>query len=266
MFNYFEEFYNSDYKEIQPNSDDKVIIFDKNSNLVLNNDSLFFSYGNGEIEKNCTYKFLCNFDNINYFICLTYDYKSENIMSLKESRSLSKKFDRWVIAYGFHIYSWYKKNQFCGLCGKMMEFHDDERSLKCENCNNVVFPKIAPASIVLITRGDELLLAKGHNFGNIYGLVAGFINPGESAEQCVSREILEETGLIVKNIKYRGSQPWPYSSTLMLAFEAEYESGDLKIDYNELADAKWFNKDNLPNIPTKDSIAGQLIRKFYNLD
>jgi NAD+ diphosphatase len=129
-----------------------------------------------------------------------------------------------------------------------------------------VWPQLATAIIVLIRRGDdEVLLARGRNFkSDFYGLIAGFVETGETLEQAVRREVMEETGLRIKNIRYFGSQPWPYPCGLMVGFNAEYESGELHVQREELKKAAWFHRDHLPNLPEKLSIARKLIDNWLN--
>jgi len=160
---------------------------------------------------------------------------------------------------------WDSNTRFCGVCGGPMKFHTDI-SKRCENCGKEVWPQLATAIIVLIHRGpDEVLLAKGRNFKrDFYGLIAGFVETGETLEEAVIREVKEETGLSIKNIRYFGSQPWPYPSGLMVGFNADYDSGELHVQREELKKAGWFQRDHLPNIPEKLSIARQLIDYWLN--
>ena len=155
---------------------------------------------------------------------------------------------------------WDRNTKFCGVCGGQMHFHTDI-SKRCEMCGKEVGPHLATAVIVLIRRGyDEILLARGRNFrSNFYGLIAGFVETGETLEEAVRREVMEETGLTIKNIRYFNSQPWPYPSGLMVGFTADYESGELHVQREELKMAGWFHRTNLPNLPEKLSIARRLI-------
>ena len=150
--------------------------------------------------------------------------------------------------------------RFCPTCGGRLEF-SSPISKKCQNCQKEIWPRINPAVIVLIYRGkDEILLSKGYNFrGTFYGLTAGFLETGESLEECIDREIMEETNLKVKNIRYFASQPWPYPSQEMIGFFAEYDSGEIKIQEEELSDCRWFKRGALPEIPSKISMARMLI-------
>ncbi len=159
---------------------------------------------------------------------------------------------------------WDQNTKYCGVCGGMMRFHTDI-SKRCEQCGKEVWPQLATAIIVLIHKGDEVLLAKGRKFkSDFYGLIAGFVETGETLEEAVNREVLEETGIKIKNIRYFGSQPWPYPSGLMVGFNAEYDSGDIHIQLEELKKAGWFHRDNLPNLPEKLSIARKLIDNWLD--
>ena len=154
---------------------------------------------------------------------------------------------------------WNDNSQYCGMCGCPMKFHTNI-SKRCTNCGKEVWPALATAIIVAITRGEEILLVQSKNFrGDYMGLVAGFVETGESLEEAVKRETLEETGISIKNIQYAGSQAWPYPSGLMIGYTAEYESGNLQIQRSELNKGGWYSLRNLPAIPGKVSLARQLI-------
>ena len=155
---------------------------------------------------------------------------------------------------------WDQNTRFCGVCGGPMAFHTDI-SKRCRHCGKEVWPQLATAVIVLIHRGpDEVLLARGRNFRtDFYGLIAGFVETGETLEEAVRREVREETGLSISNISYFASQPWPYPCGLMVGFNADYDGGELHVQREELKKAAWFHRDHLPNIPEKLSIARQLI-------
>lgn len=162
------------------------------------------------------------------------------------------------------LIDWYTSHRFCGTCGAQTVHHENERTLVCAACSLHFFPRISPCAIMLITKGDKILLAKSSRFkANFYSCLAGFIEIGETPEETVHREVKEEVDLQIKNVRYISSQSWPFPSQLMLGYLAEYESGVIKPDPSEIADAKWFDIDSLPNIPSaKISVAGKLIRTF----
>lgn len=154
---------------------------------------------------------------------------------------------------------WDETTRFCGVCGGPMKRHTDI-SKRCTHCGKEVWPSLAPAVIVAVSRGDELLLVQGCNFRADYmGLVAGFVETGESLEEAVAREVLEETGIHIRNIRYHSSQPWPYPNALMLGFMAEYAGGELQIQRSELTKGGWFHRHALPAIPGPVSLARKLI-------
>lgn len=169
----------------------------------------------------------------------------------------------FLVGRAYQIMHWDRTHQFCGRCGAPAENKKDERAKLCPSCGLVNYPRISPAIIVAITRGREILLAKGSRFqGDFYSVLAGFVEPGETFEECVQREVNEEVGIKVKNIKYFGSQPWPFPDSLMIGFTAEYDSGEFDIDEREILDAGWFTAEQLPTIPGKGSIARRLIEWF----
>ncbi len=181
---------------------------------------------------------------------------------------LGRVSDQCFATYGraLQLLNWRKNNQFCGRCGTPMTLGDSGRAMKCVPCNFLNYPRISPCVIVLITKGEQILLAAAKGRRKFfYSNVAGFIEPGETAEEAIAREAYEEVGLKVKNIKYFGSQPWAFPDQLMLAYTAEYDSGEIKVNLEELDDAQWFSMDNLPPIPPTFSISGQLIHSFLQL-
>ncbi len=150
-------------------------------------------------------------------------------------------------------------SRFCPVCGTPTE-QKGPIMKKCPECGNEMFPAVSPAILVLIRKGEEILLVHARNFrGTFHGLVAGFLETGETLEQCVEREVREETGLTIRNITYFGNQPWPYPSNLMIGFIADYVSGEIKLQDEELSSGSFFSKDNLPEIPRKLSLARKMI-------
>ena len=146
-----------------------------------------------------------------------------------------------------------------------MDDHAQDRAKHCASCGLINYPRLSPSIIVLVTRGDEMLLARNAAWPNgMYSTLAGFVEPGESIEQTVHREVFEEVGLRLGKLKYFGSQSWPFPNSLMLGFHAEYESGDIVCQEGEIADAQWFKPESLPQIPPKTAISGWLIEEFVN--
>ena len=161
------------------------------------------------------------------------------------------------------IVDWDRTHQYCGACGAPTVARTSERSRECPGCGLVAYPRLAPAVMGLVRRGREILLARSPRFAKgVYSALAGFVEPGETLEQCLEREVHEEVGIRVRKVRYFASQPWPFPHSLMIAFFADYDSGEIRIDGEEIEDARWFdvgNFENLPRLPARISIARRLI-------
>lgn len=165
------------------------------------------------------------------------------------------------------IVAWDRTHQFCGQCGGPTETIATERAKLCPRCGLTSYPRLSPAIIIAVVRstadGPRLLLARNHRFpAGRYSVVAGFVEPGETLEECASREVGEEVGIQIKNVRYFGSQPWPFPNSLMIGFTAEYAGGEFDLEASEIAEAGWFAADALPGLPPKMSIARRLIDWF----
>jgi NAD+ diphosphatase len=161
------------------------------------------------------------------------------------------------------IVDWDRTHQHCGACGTATVPRTTERSRECPACGLVAYPRLAPAVMALVRRGRELLLARSPRFvKGVYSALAGFVEPGETLEQCLEREVHEEVGIRVCRVRYFASQPWPFPHSLMIAFFADYDRGEIRVDGVEIEDARWFdieNFENLPRLPARISIARRLI-------
>ena len=172
--------------------------------------------------------------------------------------------ERWMAAgRAVQIVEWERTHRFCGRCGIPTEPVSGERAMRCPQCRLLTFPRLSPAIIVLIHRGDEVLLARSQRFPEgLYSALAGFVEPGETVEGALAREVEEEVGIQVRNLEYRGSQPWPFPNSLMLGFFAEYAGGEIVLEEAEIAAAAWFPVTALPAIPGPISIANRLITSW----
>ena len=167
------------------------------------------------------------------------------------------------MAKAFHLTDWQRARKYCGVCGGKTHFDTKEFAMKCGECGELFFPVICPAVIVAVEKEGKLLMGHGVNFPKgRYSVLAGFTEPGENLEDCVRREIYEESHIKVKNIKYFGSQPWAFPHSLMLGFTAEWESGEIIPQKEELTDVRWFAPDEIPDYYRGISISAKLIEDF----
>lgn len=198
--------------------------------------------------------------------------KNISLPSHIQAVSLRKAFDLldsiWFRSaiQSFAIINWDKNHQFCGRCGHRTQHKVGAYERICEYCGLQHYPRISPSIIVLITRGDELLLARGSHFPpGVFGLIAGFVEVGENIEEAVHREVKEEVNLEINHLRYFGSQSWPFPDSLMIGFFADYANGEIEIDSHEIESAGWYRYDQLPGLPNvKISIARRLIDEFVN--
>ena len=187
-----------------------------------------------------------------------------------ESRSLRSLLfsetdaDLELLSKARQLLNWYGTHRYCGICGSATVLREGERILECAACSRQFFPRINPCVIVLVTRGEEILLARSARFRTgYYSCLAGFVEIGETPEQTIEREVREESGVEVENIRYVESQSWPFPSQLMLGFLADYRSGDIVPEPGEIEDAAWFHVNNLPPTPSAGvSVAGRLIEGY----
>jgi NAD+ diphosphatase len=168
-----------------------------------------------------------------------------------------------IAGRAFQVIHWDRTHQFCGRCGSHTEPKADERAKICTRCGLINYPRVSPAIIVAVIKDSEILLARSPRYQySFYSVLAGFVEPGETFEECVRREVREEVGIELENIRYLTSQPWPFPHTLMVGFTADYAGGEITVDKDEITEAAWFSAENLPVIPRPGSISHQLIEWF----
>ncbi|MBK1886870.1 NAD(+) diphosphatase [Marinobacter sp. DY40_1A1] len=189
-----------------------------------------------------------------------------DIVSLRDALMMISDVPAAMLSTGFQVWQWFQDHQYCGRCGGCMGFHRRERAKWCDSCSIPWYPRLAPCVIVVIRKEDHYLLAKSSRVKrHFYSLIAGFVEPGESLEAAVVREVKEETGLDVTNIQYRASEPWPFPHQLMAGFFADYAGGELVLQEDELADAGWFLPGSRPPVPPETTISGRLIRDMERM-
>ena len=217
-------------------------------------------------EQESTYIF--NLQDNNFFLwmgkagdCPDPDFAYEKVATL---RDLTSKPLCFGVMTAWHLYCWYRNNQFCGCCGKPTQHDAVERMMRCPSCGNMIFPRIAPAVIIAVTHGDKLILSQYAGRGTTrYGLLAGFIEIGETAEEAVAREVMEEVGLKVKNIRYYKSQPWGIAGNLSIGYFCDLDGSDeIHLDEQELASAAWFPRNDLPAKDDGISLTREMVRIF----
>ena len=246
----FSDTYTSDdaYYLIFNNERELYLTSDKTLPTEITNDNFDFKLYIGKFKGKDT--FVVNVEDDNSFFDLREVYDIDKDIYLIATRAVL-------------VRDWYISHQFCGRCGTKTMLDEKDMMLKCPSCGQVHYSRIAPAIIVAVRKGDELLMAK-HSYHKThrYALVAGFVEAGESIEEAVHREVAEEIGIKIKNLKYHKSQSWPFPNSLMLAFTAEYASGDIKVDGDEILKAKWFKKDEITRYDSDISISDWLIQSF----
>ena len=207
-------------------------------------------------------------EEVNYYLVYSFKDIDSGDFSYYPVRSLYNKIDEkifWIIAKAAHLNYWFNTNKFCGKCGHKTEIDLESKFIYCKKCKRKNYPKISPAIIVAIVKDNKILLAKNVDFKkDFHSVLAGFVEPGESLEECLRREVREEVNIEVKNIQYFNSQPWPFPNSLMVGFTAEYASGEIEVEPEELVSAAWYKASELPKIPSKLSISRQLIDWFKN--
>ena len=265
-----------EYQEQQANDEDTLLCYQNQTVLMAQTeDGSFHLPTVGEAVKagvladarQCTYlfavdqmRFFCPIDQeIEPFECYWY----ETIRTLRSAQPMWKAF---AAATGYQLWFWYKKNRFCGGCGKRMIHSRAERAVCCPDCDNIVYPAIAPSVIVAVTNGNKLLLTryqKSHSAYRDYALIAGYVETGETVEDTVRREVMEEVGLKVKNIRYYKSQPWAFSGALLFGFFCEVDGED-KIcrEEAELEEAVWMEREALPDRSKDVSLTSEMMECF----
>jgi NAD+ diphosphatase len=255
-------FYNS-YRQAAPDTDSFVLCIKNNAILVKETDEGIEFPRLGELTPPpaaCTYLFSIN--DQKYFLVPeaepwgTYNYQEKMAIRFKKP-----KYNVFAAATACQLHNWYECNRFCGRCGAITAHDTKERMLRCGNCGNMIYPKLSPAVIVGVADGDRLLLAKSRS--GSYALIAGFSEIGEPVEDTVRREVLEETGVRVKNIRYYKSQPWPFSETLLMGFYCALDGPDtLIVDTTELDGAEWVCREDIDVAYNDVSLTNEMIVNF----
>lgn len=263
--------FNNEFKIKTPIESDIVFIFDGEKVLIDNSSDILefttvktIKILNPNVADNSIYLF--SVDNTSVFCSFETIEEQNNLKYIRnfELRDILPEWMTYIAATASHLANWYRTNKFCGRCAAPMEFSPKERALCCPKCDLTKYPNISPAVIVGIVDGDKILLTRYSDRPyKKLSLVAGFVEIGETLEDTIKREAMEEVGLKVKNIKYYKSQPWAFSQSLLMGFFAELEgSSAVKIDERELLEAKWYRRDEIPSLETTLSLTNEMIEVF----
>ena len=268
--------YHNEYKEQSPSTGDYIMFVDGRS-VLMKKDSKEINYLRYEeldgtemslrylfsidTEEGMKRFFLGESQTLPESIMEEYSYEQQNIFREKMPKVLA-----FVGVTACQLANWYQTTKFCGTCGSSLEHDKKERMMRCPNCNAMHYPKISPAVIVAVTNGDKLLMTKyaGRAYKK-YALVAGFSEIGETIEETVKREVMEEAGLKVKNIRYYKSQPWSFSDTLLFGFYCDVDGDDsITMDEEELSVAEWLTREEIPTEYDGISLTNEMIMRFKN--
>lgn len=270
----------NEFHELQPGREDMIICFQDNKVLLHRNAEDYLQLPNyALVEKFAVinpwkhwnakrFQYIFRMQNVNYFLWMGTagdssdpDYHYEGV---KQLRQLTSKEICFAIMTAWHLYCWYRSNRYCGGCGAPTVHDSHERMMRCPVCGNMIFPKISPAVIIAVTDGDRLLLSKyaGRSYTR-FALLAGYTEIGETLEETVQREVMEEVGLRVKNIRYYKSQPWGVDGNVLMGFYCDLDgSNTVSLDRTELAMAEWYDRGALPAHDDGISLTREMIRIF----
>lgn len=257
------------YERCKPSKGDILLIFRDDTVLVREERGVTEFPVFGEVKAGTEPVFLFRIDDTRLFMAYAVpgaDYEGWQFVRQEYFRNAYPMWKAFAGAEAMRLYRWYGENRFCSRCGKPLVRGSRERSLVCLSCGKTIYPSIAPCVIVALTDGDRLLLtrySKKHSKYNRYALVAGYTEIGETFEDTVRREVMEEVGLKVKNITYYKNQPWPFTDTILMGFFAELDSsGVIKRDEDELSEAVWLERGDIPECGSEISLTNEMIEKF----
>lgn len=268
------------FQNIAPEENDVVICFRQSDILLKRNEDQTLNLPRVGLvqklaEEQCwqawgekKLRYIFRLQDVNYFLWMGDSGACEDPVfgyeSVRFLRQLQSKEVCFGVMTAWHLFVWYRNNQYCGCCGNQTVHDEKERMLRCEHCGNMIFPKISPAVIVAVTDGERLLLSKyaGRSYTR-YALLAGYTEIGETLEETVHREVMEEVGLKVKNLRYYKSQPWGVDGNILMGFYCDLDGDDtIRLDHNELALAEWHYRDALPAHDDGISLTREMIRVF----
>ena len=267
--------YHNEYLPVEPEADSYLMYFEKHNALVnWDGEEIVFprfrDYPEVELKLSENVIYLFTIDGERFYLVKELSMPERNGFTLRSNRGFREAQPQWLSfagITGYQLWHWYDMRKFCGHCGSPMVHDQKERMMRCPDCGQMEYPKISPAVIVGIIHKDKILMSKYAGRDNItyYALIAGFAEIGESIEETIKREVMEEVGLKVKNIRYYKSQPWSFSETILMGFFADLDGGDeITLDTEELATAGWFTREDAPPQPLNISLTSEMIWQFKN--
>ena len=266
----------NEYRNAEAGADDLVVCFAESEMLILRKGEELELPRVGQVRRWCggwetwngeQLRYIFRLHGINYFLWMGKAGEAGEgfaYESVRSFRQMTSKKLSYCILTAWHLYNWYRVNRFCGACGTPTVHDGRERMLRCPNCGNMIFPRINPAVIVAVTDGDRLVMTKyaGRNYSH-YALIAGFTEIGETVEQTVHREVMEEVGLKVKNLRYYKSQPWGIDGNILMGFYCDLDGSDeIHLDEKELAVGQWHHRNCLPVEDDGFTLTREMIRMF----
>lgn len=257
------------YRNERPEDQDWLLCFRKNEILMEVSEEGILTFPTIREGKEASYRYLFAVDQMKYFLFIGEtmpEFKNYRYYSVRDLRHFRPLWQAFAAANGYRLWCWYQSRKFCGTCGGKLEHSEKERAMCCPSCGHVEYPVICPSVIVGVRNGEKLLLTRyqaSHSPYRNYALVAGYVETGETAEDTVRREVMEEVGLKVKNITYYKSQPWPFSGAFLMGFFCDVDGDDtISLEEEELSEAVWMKREDLPDRSGDVSLTSEIMEQF----
>ncbi len=258
---------NIEYIPVEPRDNDPVLVFDKDGKILVRESNRQISFPTAASAAGHHLRFLFSIDDRRYYLgagdelegfVTEYDY-----LTIRQVRDVAEGSEVFAAFTAYHLNRWYTGNRYCGSCGGVMSDEGKERALRCEKCGRIIYPRINPAVIVGVINGDTILITRYQRGYSHNALIAGFVEIGETLEQTVAREVMEEAGIRVKNIRYYKSQPWGMAEDLLVGFYCDADGDtNIRMDENELKYAAWTKREDIELQPGNLSLTNEMMRMF----
>ncbi|ETP72063.1 Zn-finger containing NTP pyrophosphohydrolase [Lachnospiraceae bacterium JC7] len=256
----------NEYMHVDMRAEDTLIVFDKEGRIYLGSKGKEIVFPDGNDIKPHRSVYLFSLDERRFFLSLddiSYEKEGFAFYSIREVRECFSGKEVFAVFTAYHLWKWYSDNVFCGKCGERLELYDKERALRCPKCGNIIYPRINPAVIVGVIKGDSILITRYRTGFSHNALVAGFTEIGETFEETVKREVMEETGVKVKNIRYYKSQPWGMAQDILVGYYCDAEEdSEITMDESELKYAEWVKREDIVLQPNNLSLTNEMMKQF----